>query len=693
METKKLFNFVFCLISGMLLTLSPLSAQVSEAEKLYEEGIYQLEAAGNFDEAILLFNRVVKEYSSNKQVAAKALLKLGFCYERQGSQLAEEAYIQIIEKFSDQSQQVAQARERLTSLHQQSVGAGQTIKLDRGIVETNSLSPDGTKMAGTDFSQGQNVAVYDFTTKELKLVTHNNWYNVWTYYPIWSPDGKEIAYIQAGWKQSDPYSLWVSTIDGKARLIYENSNPGSKIFPREWLPNGEGVVVALQDGENCSLAIVPVSGGDPDVLQKFDNENISYASVSPDSRFVAFSEGEAGKKDIKIINIENREVTTLIDNPADDSAPRWSPGGGHIVFKSNRHGDWAIWGVAVKDARPEGAPFMIMAGARDFQLSNWPTAGLVLTRVISSADIYKMPVDLSTGKALGKPEPLRYTPTGSNYLPVWSPDGQQIAFIKQNREKREIAVVITSADGSKSQEFVLPPKCGGGFLRWTPDSKAIGFAGIDSTQKSTLFRLTPATRVWEKWPLGMAGFSRVEWSKDGNSFYYIDNGQGGSAYGIFKRTVGENEGSNIYDPEYKEGSFRDIRCSRDYSRLAFWENGAIYIMDLATGMLQRITAERDTSDLDVSDINYGSPSWSPDGKRIMVPKAIIDAKMNEKHEIHVFDLETGYSEIVDLGKSLPKDAQIREIDWSPNGKEIVIGVVSWVFEDHLMKNVIPEENR
>ncbi|MBE0527743.1 MAG: PD40 domain-containing protein, partial [Thermoleophilia bacterium] len=343
---------------------------------------------------------------------------------------------------------------------------------------------------------------------------------------------------------------------------------------------------------------------------------------------------------------------TLIDNPADDSAPRWSPGGGHIVFKSNRHGDWAIWGVAVKDARPAGAPFMIMAGARDFQLSNWRPVGLVLTRVISSADVYKMPVDLSTGKALGKPEPLRYTPTGSNYLPVWSSDGQQIAFIKQNREKREIAVVITSADGSKSQEFVLPPKCGGGFLRWTPDSKAIGFAGIDSTQKSTLFRLTPATRVWEKWPLGMAGFSRMEWSKDGNSFYYFDNGQGGSEYGIFKRTVGENEGSNIYDPEYKEGSFRDIRCSRDYSRLAFWENGAIYIMDLATGMLQRITAERDTSDLDVSDINYGSPSWSPDGKRIMVPKANIDAKMNEKHEIHVFDLETGYSEIVDLGKSL-----------------------------------------
>ena len=127
--------------------------------------------------------------------------------------------------------------------------AGQTIRLlfDEGVKMSNSLSPDGTKMAINDFSEGQNIAYYDFTTKERVLITHHTWYDKWTFFPVWSPDGKELAYIKAGWANIDPYGLWVSTLDGKERLLYFNPAPGSKIFPCDWLPNGSGVVIVLQD--------------------------------------------------------------------------------------------------------------------------------------------------------------------------------------------------------------------------------------------------------------------------------------------------------------------------------------------------------------------------------------------------------------------------------------------------------------
>jgi hypothetical protein len=60
MNTRRIVTSVLGLILGTVLVASSLYAQLSEAEKLYQAGIYQLEAVGNFEEAINVFNRLVK---------------------------------------------------------------------------------------------------------------------------------------------------------------------------------------------------------------------------------------------------------------------------------------------------------------------------------------------------------------------------------------------------------------------------------------------------------------------------------------------------------------------------------------------------------------------------------------------------------------------------------------------------------
>jgi Tol biopolymer transport system component len=689
MITQKLLKSILCLIAVLLLSSNAGNAQVSNADKLYEDGVYQMEAAGNFEGAVDYFNRIVTEYPENKQVASKALIMLGICYERLGNQQAEEAYQQVIDKYSDQTAQVAHARELLAQLHEKNSIAGQTIKLEKGIVETNSLSPDGTKMAGTDFTEGQNVAFYDFLSGETKLVTHHNWHDAWTYYPLWSPDGKEIAYIKAGWASNAPYSLWISDLEGNSRLLYENSNTGSVIYPCEWLPNGEGIVAELSDGDDNSLAIISVKDGRLNVLHEFEKQNLGIASVSPDGRFVVFTDGERNKRDIEIINVETKEITTFDDNPSDDTSPRWSPDGKHIVFKSNRHGDWALWGMAVKDAKPDGAAFMIMAGARDFSLLNWSSSGLVMTRVISASDIYTMPIEPFTAKSIGEPKPIRYTPTGSNYIPSYSHDGKHISFMSVDTKKGSITLVISSPDGTEPREFTVPPNFGGSDIRWTPDNTALGFAGIDSSQKAILVRFTLKTEKWEKWPLEMNSWSKIEWGKDGNSFYYIDNGFTGNAVGIYTRNLGDTVCKSLMLAREDE-VIRSLRFSPDYSRLAYDQNATIWFLDMATGISKRVTPECDTLDNGLLKVNYHHPAWSPDGKHLMVVRINNSANGGQSYEVTVFDIEKGTSEKLDLGRSLPKDAQIRSVDWSPEGDKMLLETVSWVFEDHLMKNVIPD---
>lgn len=88
-------------------------------------------------------------------------------------------------------------------------------------------------------------------------------------------------------------------------------------------------------------------------------------------------------------------------------------------------------------------------------------------------------------------------------------------------------------------------------------------------------------------------------------------------------------------------------------------------------------------------LSYHCPAWSPDGKHLMVTR-IKTGENGQKFDVLAFDTENGTSETIDLGNSLPKGSQIRNVDWSQDGKSILLGTVSRVFEDHLMKNVIPD---
>ena len=248
-------------ILGVLLALSKAHAQLPEPERLYEAALYQLEAVGDYEEAITLFDRVAREYPENKPLAAKALLKLGLCYERLGSQKAEETYTRIIRQFPDQAAQVAEARTRLAALHQQKEAVGQSVQLS--VPELSlSLSPDGSKMAVLDMSIGQNIGVYDFDSQKVELVTRFRWVETpddgWTAGAIWSPDGKELAYWKGDWK-SDSGGIWASTLDGNARLLYGRAS--AIMAPCQWLPDASGIVTVVADSTGNTLGIVPRSGG------------------------------------------------------------------------------------------------------------------------------------------------------------------------------------------------------------------------------------------------------------------------------------------------------------------------------------------------------------------------------------------------------------------------------------------------
>ncbi len=535
MNQKRAAIVVIVMLVGVSFLFSSFSQQET-AKELFEKAVYLEETKGDLEKAIAAYDRIIKEFPDERTIAAKAQLHIGLCFEKLGKSEAIKAYELVLKNYAGQTDQVAVARTRLAALQKEKPeGMSSTeITFEGEYFEALALSPDGTKIAGNAFTKGQNIAVYDLATKNMDLVTDFTYQakeesGRWANFPAWSPDGEEIAYRTGCWRQIYPQELRVSTLDGKSRILYQVEK--GSIVPFDWLRDGSAVlsVAIYQDDTPSALGLVPASGGEFKTI--YSSEGIIFPShLSPDNRFIVFAASPKGSTtgDIYIIGTDGQSLEVLTDNPAADKEPQWSPDGKHIVFLSDRHGDWALWGIAVKNGKPEGHPFMIRTDLSDGKLCNWTPSGLLCWRMINTKDIFVLPIDPETLEPEGKSRQIPFTPAGGNWCPVWSPDGKYLAFASRSKGVAgTTSIVLLSADEEEIRQFEIPENFSAdvvGDLRWLPDGSGIGYSGFDEYTNPSLFRLTFANEEWKAWPIPIEWWTRIEWNFDGSAFLYTKHG-------------------------------------------------------------------------------------------------------------------------------------------------------------------------
>jgi tetratricopeptide (TPR) repeat protein len=104
------------LVAGLVLGLAAFAAD-SGAE-LFQKAVTAERAAGNLEEAIKLYQRVAKEFASDRALAAKALVQEARCYEKLGQDKAVKIYEQVARDYRDQREPSATASARLAVLRQ-----------------------------------------------------------------------------------------------------------------------------------------------------------------------------------------------------------------------------------------------------------------------------------------------------------------------------------------------------------------------------------------------------------------------------------------------------------------------------------------------------------------------------------------------------------------------------------------------
>jgi Tol biopolymer transport system component len=175
---------------------------------------------GDLNAAIDLYQQVIKNNGNNRPIAAKAMLRLGGCYEKQGKEEARKTYQELISNYSDQQVEVKLARSRLAAL------TPGTAK-DSGIMTRQVWSGPEVEFSGRPSPDGRylsyshwtgNLAIRELATGETQRITTDasKWTaEGWAGNSLFSPDGRQVVYE---WGQWDSW-LRLSSLDGSETRV------------------------------------------------------------------------------------------------------------------------------------------------------------------------------------------------------------------------------------------------------------------------------------------------------------------------------------------------------------------------------------------------------------------------------------------------------------------------------------------
>jgi Tol biopolymer transport system component len=633
---------------------------------------------------------------------------LGRCYEQLGNTEARTAYERLIARYPDQTDLVAQAKSRLASLGRTALPTParpmMTVEPLRDFGEDAylvSVAPDGSKAIVLDYSDGQNIALFDFSRKQTRLLTDLRWFMGMAQFGVWSPDARRVAYQQHTGKY-DASELRVMTLDGRSSMVYRTEIVGG-VQPVGWTPDGATlVVVVARPDKTWAVGTLPSTGGRFTPLRSFGwayDWRVASPRLSPDGRFIAYLEGETGLRGIHVVSIDGRDAYRITDDPGDDLTPIWAADNRHLAFISNRLGSVSLWIVELKDGKPAGRPVKLKDAMQSVRLIDWTARGIFYEQQTTTWDLYTAPMDPIEGRAAGSARLIPYSRTGRNVSPVWSPDGGRFAFVSSTAADPDRRyVVVMPADGGQAREFLIPttsyqnPQAPYD-LRWFGNGRGLGFSGTDFRGAAAAFRLTLETGEWDTIPLPQQeyGATRIEWNRDGSALYFARRGS--TNPGIFERAVNGNTERPVYRPSRPVNSILSLEFGPDRKSLAFHQRNAeadytgrawIVVLDVETGET-RTVLEDITNLADPWRLNL--LGWTPSGELLVKRSGSAGAASEILHVPVNGGAPRPFAiDAFAPGNRREQEPDLRFAKWSPDGRSMVLGRVNWDLETFVIEN-------
>jgi len=623
---SRIFIFIFLAFAVVILS----SAYIQQsAEQLYQSGLYKEEVEGELEKAIEIYERILKQFPENREIAAKAQLHIGLCYEKLGLKEAQKAYQKVVDDFPEQREAVKVAKEKLSTL----VRAQTVIKKGDKEFKIRKVwggpdvdifgapSPDGRYLSYVNWMTGDLAVLELATGKKRRLTNEGSWKEPkeFALNSRISPDGKLVAYAWYNEPSEKEYyyDLHLVGIDGSnPRVLYRDKS--YQVYPCSWSSDGKQIAASRYGGNGCQIITVSVADGSVRVMKSFDDAFWLQLCYSPDNQYIVYDypvKKDSGKRDISLLAVDGSGEIPLIEHPANDRLLGWVPESNTLLFLSDRTGTNDALIIQVSNGKTQGLPKPIRRGLGQVSPMAFTQDGSFYFSIHSRwSTIQIAPFDLETGKIQ---EQISKPILGSKSLPEWSPDGEYLAYIVEQKEPgggyhRPLHVRNIKTGEERELAGHLEVRS----PRWSPDGRYILVTGYDNkrskqedynggvykidVKENHVTLMVEFTSGW--WPRSVA-----EWSKDGEAIFYVNGGK------IFMRELVSGREKELYkNPKLEKA----LDLSPDGDKLVFGiddyekDTGALMIMSVTGGEARELCKVKGFR-------NIAGAVWTPDGKYII----------------------------------------------------------------------------
>jgi eukaryotic-like serine/threonine-protein kinase len=329
--------------------------------------------------------------------------------------------------------------------------------------------------------------------------------------------------------------------------------------------------------------------------------------------------------------------------------PFWSPDSRRLLI-------WFSADGKLKTLEVSGGPARVVADAPTYGGGSWNREGTLLFVPDFTKGLYQVAASEGAPVPVFKLGPSKYT----YYVrPKFLPDGKHFLYYAHALDPASSGTYFASLDGKENRLLLkgdIRGTYGSGYLLYLLD-KTLMAQAFDPEQGQLKVDAHP---VAERVASDSFGNGFLDVSENGVLIY-----QAGDSLREKRITWFDRAGKELSAGE--KGSYDTVRLSPDGAKLAYKAGEPttdIWVDELARGVHMRLTND--------PGIGYGSPTWSPDGSRILFAgdKGIYQMNSNGAGGKELLAAET-------------LDTGIWPTSWSPDGRFIlyVIGNSSNTIQD------------